>query len=85
MNLVNCAMFEAFVLSMPQRPEVGPLTDYYARSLMTKPMRWFCRKSGTRKFTAQDIEGMQATTRLKAADWNPYCTCVSEGCPDHPS
>ena len=72
MNLVNCAMLGAFVLSMPQRPEVGPLTDYYARSMMTKPMRWFCRKSGKRKFTAKDIEGMQATARLKAADRNPY-------------
>lgn len=72
MNLVNCAMLGAFVLSMPQRPEVGPLTDYYTRSMMTKPMRWFCRKSGKRKFTEKDIEGMQATARLKAADRNPY-------------
>ena len=43
MNIVNCAMIGAFILSMPKRPEVGPLTDYYARSMMTPPMRWFCR------------------------------------------
>ena len=34
MNLVNCAMIGAFILSMPQRPEVDRLTDYYARSMM---------------------------------------------------
>ena len=46
MNIVNCAMLGAFILSMPQRPEVDRMTDYYARSMMTKPMQWFCRKSG---------------------------------------
>ncbi len=48
MNIVNAAMVGAFVLSMPERPDVERLTDYYARSMMTKPMRWFCRKSGKR-------------------------------------
>ena len=43
MNLVNCAMIGAFVLSMPERPEVDRLTDYYAKSMMTAPMQWFCR------------------------------------------
>ena len=42
MNLVNCAMTGAFVLSMPQRPEVDRLADYYAKAMMTKPMQWFC-------------------------------------------
>ena len=35
---------------MPQRPEVDRLTDYYAKSMMTKPIQWFCRKSGKSKF-----------------------------------
>ena len=43
MNLVNCAMIGAFILSMPERPDVDGLTDYYAKSMMTKPMKWFCR------------------------------------------
>ena len=68
MNIVNCAMLGAFILSMPQRPEVDRLTDYYARSMMTKPMQWFCRKSGKSKFTAKDIAAMKATATLKAAD-----------------
>ena len=72
MNLVNCAMVGAFILSMPQRPEVDRLTDYYARSMMTAPMRWFCRKSGKSKFTPKDIVAMKATADLKAADRNPY-------------
>ena len=72
MNLVNCAMIGAFILSMPQRPEVDRLTDYYAKSMMTKPMQWFCRKSGKSKFTPKDIAAMKATAALKAADRNPY-------------
>ena len=72
MNIVNCAMLGAFILSMPQRPEVGPLTEYYAKAMMTKPMKWFCRKSGKSKYTAKDSAGMKATAALKAADRNPY-------------
>ena len=72
MNIVNCAMLCAFVLSMPQRPDVERLTDYYARAMMTKPMRWFCRKSGKSKYTEKDIAWMKATAALKAADRNPY-------------
>ena len=72
MNLVNCAMIGAFILSMPERPDVERLTEYYAKSMMTKPMKWFCRKSGKNKFTPKDISGMKATATLKAADRNPY-------------
>lgn len=72
MNIVNCAMLGAFILSMPRRPEVGPLTEYYAKAMMTKPMKWLCRKSGKSKYTAKDIAGMKATAALKAADRNPY-------------
>lgn len=72
MNLVNCALLGAFVLSMPRRPEVKELTTYYASAMMTGPTRWFCRQSGKRKFTEKDIEGMKAAERLKAADRNPY-------------
>ena len=39
MNLVNCAMIGAFILSMPERPDVERLTEYYAKSMMTKPMK----------------------------------------------
>ena len=72
MNIVNCAMLGAFILSMPRRPEVESLTDYYARAMMTGPMKWFCRKSGKNKFTEKDIAGMKATAALRAADRNPY-------------
>ena len=72
MNIVNCAMLCAFILSAPQRPDVQRLTDYYAKAMMTKPMRWFCRKSGKKKFSEKDIAGMKATAALRAADRNPY-------------
>lgn len=72
MNLVNCAMIGSFILAMPERPDVERLTVYYANAMMTKPMKWFCRKSGKSKFTEKDIAGMKVTAALKAADRNPY-------------
>ena len=72
MNIVNAAMLGAFILNMPQRPDVDRLTDYYAKAMMTGPMRWFCRKSGKKKFTEADLAGMRATAALRAADRNPY-------------
>ena len=72
MNLVNCAMIGAFILSMPKRPDVERLTVYYANAMMTKPMKWFCRRSGKSKFTEKDIAGMKAAAALRAADRNPY-------------
>ena len=72
MNIVGCAMLCAFILSMPRRPEVGELTDYYAKAMMTPLMRWFCQKSGKAKYTSKDIAGMKATAARKAADRNPY-------------
>lgn len=72
MNIVNCAMIGAFILSMSKRPDVERLTEYYAKSMMTKPMKWFCHKSGKAKYTKKDIAKMEATAKLKAADRNPY-------------
>ncbi len=33
MNIVNCALLAAFVLNMPERPDVKRLTAYYAGAL----------------------------------------------------
>ena len=72
MNIMNCAMFSAFLLSMEKRPDVERLTAYYSRAMMTGPMRWFCRMGGKRKFSEKDIRGMKQTAALNAADRNPY-------------
>ena len=72
LNIVNCAMLGAFVLSLPQRPAVEPLTDYYAAAMMTAPLKAVFRLSGITKFTAKDYAGLQATADLRAADRNPY-------------
>ncbi len=72
MNIVNCAMIGAFILSMPEHPDVEQLTEYYAKAMMTKPMKWFCRRSGKNKFTKKDINEMKVTASFKAADRNPY-------------
>ena len=39
LNLVGCAMLAAFILSMPERPDVQTLTDYYAKAMMTPTMK----------------------------------------------
>ena len=72
MNIVNCAMLSAFLLQLPQKPTVEQTTEYYRASMMTAPMRWFCRMSGKKKFTPADLAGMEKTAGLKAADRNPY-------------
>ena len=72
LNLVNCAMLCAYVLSLPQRPTVGSLTDYYAAAMMTPAMKAFCRLSSELKYTPKDISSMKATAQLRAADRNPY-------------
>lgn len=35
MNIVNCAMLCAVILSMPERPDVERLTEYYSSAMMT--------------------------------------------------
>lgn len=72
MNLVNCAMVGAFILAMPKRPKVEPLTEYYAKSVMIKPICWMFRQNGKRQYSPQDIAGMKKTAKLRAADRNPY-------------
>lgn len=59
MNIVNCALFGALLLSMKEKPSLDKLTEYYSRSRMTAPMKWFCRMSGKSKFTPKDIRAMK--------------------------
>lgn len=72
MNIVNCAMFSAFYLNMPEKPSVEKMTEYYNNAMMIPIVKWFCRQSGKRKFTQKDIDGMKLTAELKSADRNPY-------------
>jgi hypothetical protein len=72
MNLVNCALFSAFLLNMEEKPGLEKLTEYYEASMMTPLMKWFCRVSGKNKFSAKDIQSIRETAALRAADRNPY-------------
>ena len=72
MNIVNCAMFSAFLLSMEKKPDVERAADYYAQAMVIRPMKWFCRMGGKQKFSDRDIRGMKVTAALNAADRNPY-------------
>lgn len=72
MNIVNCAMLSAFLLSMEKKPDLDRLTEYYAQAMMTRPMKRFCRMAGKDKFSQNDIKAMKATAALNAAVRNPY-------------
>ncbi|MCM1365474.1 MAG: L-2-amino-thiazoline-4-carboxylic acid hydrolase [Faecalibacterium sp.] len=71
-NLVNSAMFAAFYLNMPKKPSLDKMTEYYEKSMMTAPMKWFCQMSGKQKFSPKDINDMKKTAALRAAERNPY-------------
>lgn len=43
MNIVNCAMLSAILLSLPEKPNVEKTTEYYRASMMTAPMKWCVR------------------------------------------
>ena len=47
-------------------------TLYYRNAMMTAPMRFFCRMSGKKKFTPEDMESMRKTAAFRAADRNAY-------------
>lgn len=72
MNIVLCSMGSAIILSMNKRPTVEELTVYFKNSMMTRSMKWFCRRSGKRKFTKKDFDKMQKTAAFRAGDRNPY-------------
>jgi hypothetical protein len=72
MNIVNCAMFCAFLWNMDKKADLAKLTEYYERSMMTGAMKCFCRLMGRQKFTKKDIQGMKDTASLKAADRNIF-------------
>ena len=72
MNIVSCAQFAAFYLQLKEKPSLEKTTEYYDKSMMTGPMKWFCRMAGKKKFSKSDIEGMKKTERFRAADRNPY-------------
>ncbi len=72
MNIVNCAMFSAFLLNMKKKPDLVQVSEYYEKSMMTGAMKCFCRLMGKNKFSKKDIQGLKDTAVLKAADRNPY-------------
>ena len=72
LNLIGCAMLCAFILSMPARPDEETLTDYYARAMMTRTMKLFCRIKGKRRFAPKTLQAMQKLADLHPARRNPY-------------
>lgn len=72
MNIVSCAMFASFISNLKEKPTLEDVTKWYNESMMTKSMKWFCKKTGKKKYTNKDIKNMKKTANLKAADRNPY-------------
>lgn len=72
MNIVSCAMFSSFCLSLPTAQLLDKMTVYYRESMMTGPMKLFCRLGGRKKFGKKDIDKMKRTAAFRAADRNKY-------------
>ena len=72
MNIVSCAMFASFISNLKEKPTLEDVTKWYNESMMTKSMKWFCKKSGKKKFTNKDIDNMKKTASLQAAERNLY-------------
>lgn len=72
LNIVGCAMFASFLLSMPKKPSLFDATIYYNNAMMTKTMKWFCKQSAKSKYSNKDINRLKKTEKLKAAYRNPY-------------
>lgn len=72
MNIVNCALFSSFYLNLKEKPSLDVMTEYYQEAMGNWATKWFCRKSGKKKFSKETIDKYQKTAELKAADRNPY-------------
>ena len=47
--------YKEIIGRLPERSSVEKTTEYYRVSMMTAPMKWFCRMSGKKKFSEKDI------------------------------
>ena len=72
MNIVSCAMFASFISNLKEKPTLEDVTKWYNESMMTKSMKWFCKKTGKKKYTNKDINNMKKTASLQAAERNLY-------------
>ena len=72
MNIVSCAQFASFYLSLPEKRSLESVTEYYNKSMMTGVMKLFCKVSGKKKFSKSDVDRMKKTEAFRAADRNPY-------------
>ena len=71
-NIVNCSILISVLLSMDRRPAVEEATAYYEHAMTNFATKTFCRMGGKNKFTDKDIDKIQKTAALKAADRNKY-------------
>ena len=73
MNLVNCAMIGAFILSMPERPDVEQADGVLRKIHDDKADEMVLPQERKKQVYPQRIlPAMKATAALKAADRNPY-------------
>ena len=71
-NIVNCAMFSAFCLELPEKPPLEEMTVFYRESMTTGVMKLFCGINGRKKFSKGDTAHMKKSAALHAADRNRY-------------
>ena len=66
LNIVDTALLGAFVLNMPRRPQVEPMTEYYAAASMTPVMKVFCRMGAGSRYTQKSMDKLKRSAALRA-------------------
>lgn len=70
LNILSASMLAAVYLSLDNKPDVGALTDYYAKSMNNLIMRIHLRKSN--QFTANYQDTLREDAKKSKKRINPY-------------
>lgn len=69
-NILSCAMFSGVYLSLPEKPDVDTMQEYYRTAMNTAIMRTFARKSGS--YTKKGRAALKRGARWSQTCTNPY-------------
>lgn len=69
-NILSCATFAAVYLSLPQRPDVAAMTEYYRTAMDTPIMRMAARKSTN--YTRAGRDALKSDAEVSQRRTNPY-------------
>lgn len=71
-NIVNCALYSSFLLSINKKISVEEATSYYENSSINWVFKLVCSYTGKIKFNRKGIKQIQKSASLKAGNANKY-------------